>query len=51
MYAHESLMVAMPQTSMGWQLQFLIGIALLLLGLTLVKVSDSTSLAKRPLKG
>lgn len=29
--AHESLLVAMPQTSIGWQLQFLIGIALLLL--------------------
>ncbi len=29
--AHESLMIAMPQTSIGWQLQLLIGIALLLL--------------------
>lgn len=28
--AHESLMVAMPQTALGWQLQFLVGIALLL---------------------
>jgi len=29
--AHESLMVAMPQTALGWQLQLFIGIALLLL--------------------
>jgi len=29
--AHESLMVAMPQTALGWKLQLFIGIALLLL--------------------
>jgi Ca-activated chloride channel family protein len=29
--AHESLMVAMPQTAIGWQLQFLFGISLLIL--------------------
>ena len=29
--AHESLMVAMPKTAIGWQLQLLIGLALLLL--------------------
>jgi len=29
--SHESLMVAMPQTAIGWQLQLLIGLALLLL--------------------
>lgn len=48
--AHESLMVAMPQTSLGWQLQFLIGITLLLLGLVLVKVGNFTWLANRRLK-
>lgn len=34
--AHESLMVAMPQTSLGWQLQLLVGIALILIA----KISD-----------
>lgn len=29
--AHESLMVAMPKTALGWKLQFLLGMALLLL--------------------
>jgi Ca-activated chloride channel family protein len=29
--AHESLMIAMPQTAIGWQLQLLIGLTLLLL--------------------
>lgn len=38
--AHESLMVAIPQTAIGWQLQFFIGISLLLLGLIYVKVKD-----------
>ncbi|MDX2369581.1 MAG: hypothetical protein QNK36_14465, partial [Colwellia sp.] len=47
MQAHESLLVVMPQTSLGWQLQLMIGIALLLLGLTLMKISDYTWLAKR----
>lgn len=40
--AHESLMVAMPQTAIGWQLQFMIGIALLLLWLVLSKVKFFT---------
>ena len=38
--AHESLLVAMPQTSIGWQLQFLIGLALLLL----VKIVKTTKM-------
>lgn len=45
--AHESLLVAMPQTSLDWQLQLMAGIALLLLGLTLMKICDYTWLAKR----
>lgn len=36
--AHESLLVAMPQTAIGWQLQLLIGLALLLL----VKIVQTT---------
>ncbi|NQZ21875.1 MAG: marine proteobacterial sortase target protein [Colwellia sp.] len=39
--AHESLMVTIPKTSIGWQLHLLIGIALLLLA----KVGDFTHLA------
>lgn len=39
--AHESLLVALPQTSLGWQPQFMIGFVLLLLGLLFVKVSDA----------
>ena len=35
--AHESLLVAMPQTALDWQLQFLIGIALILLSLVSLK--------------
>ena len=38
--AHESLLVAMPQTALDWQLQFLVGIALMLLSLVLMKVSN-----------
>ena len=34
--AHESLMVAMPQTSIGWKLQFLLGLSILIL----VRMSD-----------
>jgi len=48
--AHESLMVAMPQTSIGWQLQLLIGIGLLLLRLILMKVSDLTRLLNKTTK-
>ena len=44
--AHESLMVAMPQTALSWQLQLLIGIALLLLA----KVGDFAQLANSGLK-
>jgi len=40
--AHESLMVAMPQTSIGWQLQFLLGLSILIL----VRISDVTWLTK-----
>lgn len=35
--AHESLLVAMPQTSLDWQLQFLVGIALMLVSLVSLK--------------
>ena len=35
--AHESLLVAMPQTALDWQLQLLIGIALILLSLVSLK--------------
>ena len=48
--AHESLMVAMPQTSLGWQLQLMIGITLLLLGLAVAKISDFTCLLNTSLK-
>jgi len=44
--AHESLMVAMPQTSIGWLLQFLIGIALLLM----TQISQFSHLSNRYLK-
>jgi len=44
--AHESLLVAMPQTSLGWQLQLLIGISLLILA----KINDLTRFAKRRCK-
>lgn len=36
--AHESLLVAMPQTALDWQLQFLVGIALMLVSLVLMKI-------------
>jgi Ca-activated chloride channel family protein len=39
--AHESLMVAMPQTSIGWKLQFILGLSILIL----VKMSDFIWLA------
>lgn len=48
--APESLMVAMPQTSIGWQLQFLIGITLLFSSLVLIKISDITWLVKHKCK-
>jgi Ca-activated chloride channel family protein len=35
--AHDSLLVAMPQTALDWQLQLLIGIALILLSLVSLK--------------
>jgi len=38
--AHESLLVAMPKTSLDWQLQFLVGIALMLLSLVLMKIRN-----------
>ncbi|TWX67912.1 marine proteobacterial sortase target protein [Colwellia demingiae] len=38
--AHESLLVAMPKTSLDWQLQFLIGIALMLLSFVLMKIRN-----------
>jgi Ca-activated chloride channel family protein len=40
--AHESLLVAMPQTSLDWQSQFMIGLVLLLLGSLFLRVSDIT---------
>ncbi len=46
MQTHQSLLVAMPQTSIGWQLQFIIGIALLLL----VKVINVVELTTRYIK-
>ena len=39
--SHESLMVAMPQTSIGWKLQFLLGLSILIL----VRMSDFIWLA------
>ena len=39
--AHESLMVAMPQTAIGWQLKFMLGITLILLGIIFAKVAIS----------
>ncbi|NQY87891.1 MAG: marine proteobacterial sortase target protein [Colwellia sp.] len=47
---HQSLLVAMPQTAIGWQLQFLIGLALLVLALVFAKTSDFTGLVNRRLK-
>jgi len=44
--AHERLMVAMPQTSIGWKLQFVLGLLLLIL----VKINDFTQLSLRWLK-
>jgi Ca-activated chloride channel family protein len=38
--SHESLLVAIPQTSIGWQLQFMIGIILVLLSLCLVRMAN-----------
>ncbi|AAZ26680.1 marine proteobacterial sortase target protein [Colwellia psychrerythraea] len=38
--AHESLLVAMPQTALDWQLQFLVGIALMLLSLVFMKIRN-----------
>jgi len=48
--AHESLMVAMPKTAIGWQLQFIVGLSLILLGLVFVKLSEFTWLVKSSLK-
>jgi Ca-activated chloride channel family protein len=48
--AHKTLLVAMPQTSIGWQLQFLIGLVLLLLSLTLVKINSYYSIAIKRFK-
>ena len=53
--AHESLLVAMPQTSLNWQLQFLLGIALMLLNLVLMKIRNlawlkNAWLANKPFK-
>ncbi len=48
--AHESLMVAMPKTAIGWQLQFMIGLAIILLGLVFVKLSEFTWLVNSYLK-
>jgi Ca-activated chloride channel family protein len=45
--AHESLLVAMPQTAIGWQLQFLIGLALLLL-VKIVKTTKTVSDREKP---
>ena len=44
--SHESLLVAAPQTAIGWQLQFLIGLLLLLL----VKICDFYWLFNRDIK-
>jgi len=44
--SHESLLVAMPQTSLGWQLQLLVGIALIIFA----KISDYFSFAGKYLK-
>ena len=38
--AHESLLVAMPKTALDWQLQFLLGIALMLLSLVSMKIRN-----------
>ena len=38
--AHESLLVAMPKTALDWQLQFLLGIALMLVSLVLMKIRN-----------
>jgi Ca-activated chloride channel family protein len=47
--AHESLLVAVPQTSIGWQLQFIIGMILILLGLLFMKITDVMTLANKQL--
>jgi len=47
--AQESLMVAMPQTAIGWQLEFFIGLTFLLLAGVWVKFNDLTWLANRSL--
>jgi len=47
--AHKSLLVAMPQTSIGWQLQFIIGMILILLGLLFMKITDVITLANKQL--
>ena len=44
--AHESLLVAMPQTSLGWQLQLFVGIALIIFA----RISDYFSFASKYLK-
>jgi Ca-activated chloride channel family protein len=44
---HESLLVAMPQTSIGWQLQLLIGLSLLLL-VKIVKKTKTVSVCEKP---
>lgn len=53
--AHESLLVAMPQTALNWQLQFLLGIGLMLLSLVLMKIRNlawlkNAWLANKPVK-
>jgi len=53
--AHESLLVAMPQTSLNWQFQFLLGIGLMLLNLVLMKIRNlawlkNAWLANKPFK-
>jgi len=45
--AHENLMVALPQTALGWQLQLMIGITLLLLSLMIKGAINFTWLANR----
>ena len=48
--AHETLLVSMPQTSIGWQLQFLIGLILLLLSLVLMKINRVYSIVNKRFK-
>ena len=46
----QSLVVAVPQTAIGWQLQFLIGTTLLVLCQVLMNIGNFTWLVNRPLK-